>query len=240
MQQEKQQYLDEMEIDLREIFEILKKNVKILIAIPLIAVFLSGIVSFFMLTPIYEASTTLIVGREPNLQDMESEIQYTNLMAYQKLVKTYGEIARSRTVSQEVIKRLDLDLTPGQLQSLTTVTTVNDTELMKISIQHPSPEMAQDIANTLADVFSKRIIEIKKVDSVSVIDPAITPQSPIKPNKKLNVAIAGVLGMMIALGIIFLKEYLDNTIKSAADVEKYLQLPTLGAIPIMTDEDIKA
>lgn len=229
-----------MEIDLREIFQIIKKNISILIAIPLIAILISGIVSFFVLTPIYEASTTLIVGREASQQNLESEIEYTNLMAYQKLVKTYCEIAQSRTISQEVIRQLNLDITPEQLQKSINVTTVKDTELMKISIQHSSPEMAKDIANTLANVFAQRIVEIKKIDSVSMIDPAITPENPIKPNKKLNIAIAGVLGMMVALGIIFLKEYLDNSIKSTADVEKYLQLPTLGAIPIMLEEDLKA
>jgi len=234
-----EQYIEETEIDLREIFQIIKKNILILIIIPVIAVVISGIVSFFVLTPIYEASTTLIVGREVNQLDLESEIEYNNLMAYQKLVKTYGEIAQSRSVSQKVIEQLDLNMTPGQLQNATSVTTVKDTELMQISIQHPSPEMSSKLANTLASVFAQRIIEVKNVDTVSVIDPAITPTSPVKPNKKLNVAIAGVLGLMLALGIIFLKEFLDNSIKTAADVEKYLQLPTLGAIPKMDDDDLK-
>ncbi|MGI6227393.1 MAG: YveK family protein [Peptococcales bacterium] len=238
--QPEQQYIEGVEIDLREIFEIIKKRIALLIAIPIIAMLISGIVSYFVLTPIYEASTTLIVGRDASHQNLESEIEYTNLMAYQKLVKTYGEIAQSRTISQEVINSLDLDMSPQQLQKTISVTTVKDTELMKISVQNPSPEMAKDIANTLATVFSHRIIDIKKVDSVSVIDPAITPQNPVKPNKKLNIAIAGVLGMMLALGIIFLEEYLDNSIKSMADVEKYLQLPTLGAIPLMQEEDLKA
>lgn len=234
---EKEHYIDEMEIDLYELLEIIKKNILLLIVIPIIAMLISGVVSFFILTPIYEASTTLIVGREFN-QNIESEIEYSNLLAYQKLVKTYGEIAQSRTVSQEVIKRLDLDMSPEKLQSISSVTTVKDTELMKVSIRHPSPELAKDVANTLASVFSQRIVEIKKVDSVSVIDHAIIPKSPIKPNKKFNIVIAGFLGLMVALGITFLKEYLDKSIKSMADVERYLQLPILGAIPIMDAEDL--
>lgn len=234
---EKEQYIEEMEIDLREILHIIRKRIWILITIPLIGIIISAVVSFFVLTPIYEASTTLIVGRQ-TFQDPDSEIQYSNLRAYQQLVKTYGEIAKSRSISREVIEKLNLEMTPEQLQNSLKVTTVGDTELMKISVENPSPEMAKNIANTLASVFSERIIEIKKVDTVSVIDPAITPQNPIKPKKKLNIAIAAVLGVMIALGIIFLLEYLDNTVKTIADVEKYLELPTLGTIPKITEEDM--
>jgi capsular polysaccharide biosynthesis protein len=234
---EKEQYIEEMEIDLREILHIIRKRIWILITIPLIGVLISAVVSFFVLTPIYEASTTLIVGRQ-TFKDPDSEIEYSNLRAYQQLVKTYGEIAKSRSISREVIEKLNLEMTPEQLQNSLKVTTVGDTELMKISVENPSPEMAKNIANTLASVFSERIIEIKKVDTVSVIDPAITPQNPIKPKKELNIAIAAVLGVMIALGIIFLLEYLDNTVKTIADVEKYLELPTLGTIPKITEEDM--
>jgi capsular polysaccharide biosynthesis protein len=210
------------------------------VSIPLIGIFISAVISFFVLTPIYESSTTLIVGRQIyNSSEIESEIEYSNLMAYQKLVKTYGEIAKSRSIAAEVIDNLDLDMTPNELQNALNVTTVRDTELMQISVRDESPELSAKLANTIAQVFSDRIIEIKKVDTVSVVDPAIVPNSPVKPNKKLNIAIAFVLCLMIALGIIFLIEYLDNTVKTIGDVEKYLQLPVLGVIPKVKEEDIK-
>ncbi|RYD07019.1 hypothetical protein N752_00120 [Desulforamulus aquiferis] len=76
-----------------------------------------------------------------------------------------------------------------------------------------------------------KVVEIMKVDNVNVIDLAVTPSNPVKPNKKLNILIAGVVGLMIALGLVFLLEFLDRTIKTSEDVKRHLGLPVLGAIP---------
>jgi capsular polysaccharide biosynthesis protein len=76
-----------------------------------------------------------------------------------------------------------------------------------------------------------RIAEAVKAAGVTVIDRAITPRSPVKPKKKLNVAIGGFLGVFVGLGLVFVLEFLDTTLKSAEDVERWLELPVLGRIP---------
>lgn len=91
--------------------------------------------------------------------------------------------------------------------------------------------MAASIANATSAQFSRSVIEIKKVDSVSVVDSAVAPLNPIKPKKLLNILIAFVVGLMTAVGLAFLLEYLDNTIKDSQDVENVLGLPVLGIIP---------
>jgi len=94
-----------------------------------------------------------------------------------------------------------------------------------------NPDLAASIANSMADEFSKAVIDIKKVDSVSIVDTAVTPTHPVKPNKKLNVLIAFVVGLMASVGLVFLLEYMDNTVKTSDDVEKLLGIPVLGVIP---------
>jgi capsular polysaccharide biosynthesis protein len=223
----------EEEIDLRQYWEILRKRWLIVVAIPLIAALTSGIISFFVIKPSYEASTTLIVGKKASEQGQAAAQMLDNnvLLANQQLAKTYATIAQSRTVEESVIKNLNLPLTVEQLDQLVTIDQVKTTEILEIKIANTNPELAATIANTMAQEFSKAVIEIKKVDSVSIVDKAVTPDMPVKPNKKLNVLIALVVGLMVSIGLAVLLEFLDNTVKTSNDVENLLGIPVLGVIP---------
>ncbi len=223
----------EEEIELREYWEVLRKRWLIVIIIPLIAALTSGIISFFVMKPVFQASTTMIVGKKASESGLAAVQMLDNsvLQANLQLAKTYATIAQSRTVEQNVIKDLDLALTVGQLDSMISINPVKTTEILEIQVQNTNPELAADIANSMAHEFSKAVIEIKKVDSVSIVDVAVTPDKPVKPNKKLNVMIAFVVGLMASVGLVFLLEYLDNTIKTSNDVEKLLGIPVLGVIP---------
>ncbi|HBW35483.1 YveK family protein [Desulfosporosinus sp. BICA1-9] len=223
----------EEEIELRQYWEVLRKRWIIVVALPLIAALTSGIISFFVMKPVYSASTTLIVGKKASesgqaaVQMLDNSVLQANL----QLAKTYAAIAQSRTVEQNVIKDLDLSMTIAQLDNMISINPVKTTEILEIQVLNTDPELAASIANSMANEFSKAVIDIKKVDSVSIVDTAMTPTHPVKPNKKLNVLIAFVVGLMASVGLVFLLEYIDNTIKTSDDVEKFLGIPVLGVIP---------
>ena len=223
----------EEEIELRQYWDMLRKRWMIVVLLPLIAALTSGIISFFVIKPVYQASTTLIVGKKASESGQAAAQMLDNsvLLANQQLAKTYATIAQSRTVEQNVIKNLNLSLTVGGLDSMISINPVKTTEILEIQVSNTNPELAASIANTMAQEFSKAVIEIKKVDSVSIVDTAVTPDKPVKPNKKLNILIAFVVGLMASVGIVFLLEYLDNTLKTSSDVEKLLGIPVLGVIP---------
>lgn len=223
----------EEELDLVQYWEVIQKRWLLIVAIPLIAALTSGIVSFFILKPVYEAATTLIVGKKAADANQQAGqlLDYNVLLANQQLAKTYGTIAKSRTVEENVIKALGLSMTSEKLDSNVTVDAVKNTEVLEIKVADTDPALAAKIANSMAQEFSRAVIDIKKVDSVSVIDTAVAPDQPVKPKKTLNVLIALVVGLMASVGLAFLLEYLDNTIKSSSDVENILGLPVLGVIP---------
>jgi capsular polysaccharide biosynthesis protein len=230
----------EQEIDLLQLWEILKKRWLIVIVIPLIAALTSGIISFFVLKPVYQASTTLIVGKkaaDDSAQQAGALLDYNVLMANKQLAKTYGAIAKSRTVEQKVIDKLKIPLTAEQLDGKIKVEPVKDTEVLEFAVTDYNPEMAAKIANAIAEEFSEMVIDVKKVDSVSIIDKAVPPAHPVKPNKKLNVLIAFAVGLMAAVGLAFLLEFLDNTVKNENDVEELLGLPVLGVIPLYNGDE---
>ena len=217
-------------IDLRDIWRIIKKGKWVLLSLPIIAMITSAIISFFVLTPRYEASTTLMVGKTYSGQDAMM-LQYNDILTANQLVKTYSQLAKSRTVVEKVISSENLDITYEALSQSIDVKPVKDTQLIQITVEDVNSERAAKLANVTATVFMSKVIEIMKVDNVNIIDHAVVPNTPIKPNKKLNIVIAGVVGFMIALGIVFLLEFLDRTIKTGDDVKRHLDLPVLGVIP---------
>ena len=218
----------EYEIDLREIFGMLKKRWLMIVSMTTVAVIAAVVVSFFILSPVYESSSTLLVSYK---QNQESIMTYNDLTMSQKLVNTYSEIIKSRSISEAVIKQLNLDLTAEELSKKITVSKVNDTEIIRIKVSDTNPETATLLTNTIADVFKKEIKNIMEIDNVSTIDTAQVPECPVKPNKIMNMAIAGVFGMMVSVGLAFILEFLDRTLKIPTDVERQLGLPLIGAIP---------
>jgi capsular polysaccharide biosynthesis protein len=223
-------------ISLRELMDTLKKRISLILFITLTAVIVSGGVSFFLLTPVYQSSTQLLVNQSKSEQPAinPGEIQ-TNL----QLIKTYNVIIKSPTILDKVISDLDLKMTSQQLNSKITVANEADSQVINLSVQDTNPEAAAEIANKTAAVFQNEIPKIMNVDNVSVLAKAEVgeEQSPIKPKPLLNIAIAMVIGLMAGVGIAFLLEFLDNTVKTEQEVEKLLGLPVLGSITRIKDQN---
>lgn len=218
-------------IDLREIFTILKKRMWIIAIITSVFVVVSIGLSFFILKPVYEANTTLIVNTDTD-KKKDDILTGDQVIVTEKLAITYGEIIKSRTVLEPIIKDLGLNMTYDELYECVQVAPVKNTQIINISVNSKIPKQARDIANALPTVFKGEVKRITKANGIEVIDRAITPDDPIKPKKLLNVSISAVLGVMVGLFVVFLIEYLDNKVKTPQDVEKYLELPLIGVIPL--------
>ena len=225
-------YLEE--ISLREIFFILKKHIKLIVLLLVLAVAISSVVTFFILDKEYSAFTTLMVGK-PRDYINENKIEYNELLLNQKLVSTYGELIKTRVVSEKVISNLGLSLSYNTFRSKVNVSLVKDTEIIGITVTDTDPLLAAEIANETAAVFMDTVQEIMKVENVQVIDEAEPSEYPVSPRPMLNIAIAAILGLMLGIFLAFLLEMLDNTIKTPEDVEKYLGLTVIGSIPNVED-----
>ncbi len=225
-------------ISLRELMETIRKRLNLIVLITMAAVLVSGIVSYFVITPIYQSSTQLLVNQAKSDQPMVNpgEIQ-TNL----QLINTYNVIIKSPAILDQVSKDLDLGMTVSQLNEKITVQSEKDSQVVNITVQDPDPNQAAEIANQIATVFQAEIIDIMNVDNVSILAKAEVGEtpSPVKPRPLLNIAIAFVVGMMAGVGVAFLLEYLDNTVKTEQDVEKLLELPVLGAIATFEEQDMQ-
>ncbi len=216
-------------IDLREFLGIIKKRFWIIVLITVIATAISGVISFFVLKPVYEAKSTLIVDTEK--YEGTQVITGDQISVTQKLAVTYGEIIKSRIVLEDVIKDLKLDYEYEDLVKNITVYPIEETQIISIAVQDANKEKARDIANEIPKVFAEEAKRITKANDIQVIDKAIIPKEPVKPNKIMNILVAAIVGMMTGLFIVFLIEYLDNKLKTTQDIEKYLGLLVLGVVP---------
>lgn len=224
------------EISLREYFLILRNRIWLIILLTVLSIATSGLVSYFILEPEYQTFTTLMVGKPKDYQNVDNKLEYNDLLLNQKLVSTYGELVKTRIVADEVIENLKLDMSYKEFREKVNVNLVKDTEIIKLEVMDTNPVLAAEIANVTAQVFMQNVKDIMMVENIQVIDEAQVPDTPIKPRANLNMAIAGVLGLMMGIFLVFLLEYLDSTIKTPDDVERYLDLPVIGTIPMIEEK----
>ena len=220
---------EEITLDLRDLFRVLRKRMKLIAIITIVCTLISGIMSFFVIPPTYEAKTSIIVGK---LEGQEGNLQNNDVVMYQNLIKTYAEIGKSDRVAEAAGRRLDGSYTPSQIKKMVTVTPQQGTQILIIKAENKSGEEAARIIDAVSEAFMEEARTVYKTGgNISIIDKAKVPENPVKPKKALNVAIAFFIGLMASVGLSFVLEYMDRTIKTEEDVERYLDLPVIGIIP---------
>jgi succinoglycan biosynthesis transport protein ExoP len=181
-----------------------------------------------LLTPIYRASATVLV----NQTQVPGTVAYNDILTSERLTKTYSELIKKRPVLDTVIDELKLPFGPEELAGMIDVEVVGDTQLLRVSAESPDPDQARLIAGTMASAF---IVEntqnqLSRPGSVSVVEAATTPGSPVRPNVLLNTILGTLGGLILACGLAALLEYLDDTVKSPEEVEAAAGLTTLGGV----------
>ena len=220
--------MEEQVISLGEILEVLKKRWKMILIITLLATLVSGLVSFFLISPKYEASTKLFIGKEAGA---EKGYDQSEIAMYQKLMKTYSEAIKTRDLVGRAIKSANSNLTEDEVLEKLTVVTVADTQILQIKINDKNPNMAATMVQAITNEFVTTSKVLVPNGNIKVIESVKVPETPVSPNKKINIAIASLLGLMVSVGISFLLEFLDNTYKNREQLENELGIPVIGTIP---------
>lgn len=215
-------------IDLRDIFNAIKIKIKFILIITIIAMIIGCIYSFCLIEPEYQTNTTLLIKN--NVSD-SSKISSDDIDVSQKLAVTYGEIIKSRAVLNEVIKELNLKTSYEELISCISVSTLNDTEIINVTVKYNDSKKVYKIANKLNQVFYSKAELLGNEENIEILDSPVIPTSPINTSPIKNIAIATSLGLIISLFVIFIKAYFDDKITRIEDVEKYIKLSLLGVIP---------
>lgn len=225
-------------INLKELLGILRKHVFMIITITISAVIISGILSFYFITPIYQTSTQILI----NQKKQEGVFQPGDIQTSLQLTNTYKVIIKSPVILDQVKEKLKLDLSIGMLSKKISVANEKDSQVIAVTVQDKNPQVARNIANTTVEIFKNEVVKIMNIDNVTVLSNAeVTEgQSPIKPNKTFNIGLAGIIGLIISVGISLIIHHMDNTIKKEQDIEKLIGVPVFGVISHMEDDGTKS
>ncbi len=215
-------------IDLLEVLNAVRQHILAIILTTLVLAAASFGVSKFLMTPKYEASALMIVNTR---QDTSATVTSDQINSATKLVSTYSIILKSDTVLNQVIQNLGLSLDYQQLAERVTVSAVDDTQVMKVTVTSDNPEWARQVCEQITQISPDVILEAVEAGSVKVISNASISPEPVSPNVSRNTALGAVAGLVISVGIVFLMVLLDNKINNEEDVSKYLNLTVVGVIP---------
>lgn len=225
----KDKQIDEIEIDLREVFLILLGKSWLILLVGLLTAALAFGFSQFILEPVYESTTQIYIL---NKQDSDT-VTYSDVQLGSQLTKDYAELIQSRFVLESVIEELGLiDMDYEDMLKKVTVSTPTDTRILAITVEDTSPMLAMDTANSIREAAAVHIKNVMDIEAVNVVDTANLPTEKSGPSVLKWTLVGGLIGMLLVMSIVMIWYLMDDTIKTSDDVEKYLGLSTLALIPL--------
>lgn len=228
-----------MELELKDYFRIVMKRIKLILWLVVVVAIITAIFSYWFMKPVYESSTKLIVN---NSQDMSRALDLNSVNLDIRLVDTYKQIIKTAAITDKVAEQNpQLGLTGEQINSMISVSSVSNTQVLTISARSSDYPTTVAVVNEVAKVFVEEIPTIMTVNNVSILNEAkqVENPSPVAPNPVLNIALSIIVALLLGIGLALLLEYLDDTIKDEQDVMQYVDLPVLMSIPSVTEEDLK-
>jgi len=233
---EQQQIVEEEGMTLQELFKIVWINRILIILITLWVGVLGVVYTYVIVTPTYTAKTSLIVQVD---SDNSGTSEQSAISIAQNLMATYKEFVISNLVLESVIEDVEglpEEQTLSGLQNSISITSQSSVLIIYISVENESPELAAEIANTLVEnsiaiANDDEIGYVLLQDKLKVLDPADVETIPSSPNKMLNIVISVLLGGIISLAFVFIKELFNNKFQSASEMEKYLGIKVIAAVP---------
>lgn len=226
------------ELDLKELFEMFwNKKIKIILIMAIFAV-IGVIYSIGFVVPEYTAFTKLVLaGQSSDATGNTTEaITTTDLTINSKLVGTYSELVTSNDVVRQVITNTGIDISEEALKSSIEVSSVEDTDVIRISVTNQNPTYATKLTNETAKAFMEKVAEIYNINNVHVVDEAEEPQSPSNVNHLKDVIIFTFIGVVVAVAYVLIANMLDNTIKTREEVERLYKIPVIAEIPLNITE----
>ena len=228
------------ELDLKELLQIFwEKKIQIILIIMIFAV-IGVIYSLGIVTPKYQASTTLLLATNSSADNTGTgSITTTDVTLNSKLISTYKELATSDKVVRKVISNLGIKISEESLKQSIDVKVVSDSELIKISVTNGNSENAARIANELANVFIEQVKEIYNIDNIHIVDEAEESDAPSNINHTKDVLIFAFIGIVASVIYVFIDNMLDTTVKNAEDIEKTCGVALIASIPFDNFENRK-
>jgi capsular polysaccharide biosynthesis protein len=229
------------QVELKQYLKIIRKRFLLIAAIVIIACVLTGIKSFMFTSPVYSASAKLIVNKSIQVdgqKQMDLGSVETNIM----LINSYIEIINSSAILDKVAEKYpDIKASPDHIGSMLSVSSAKGSQVMDLTATDTSYEEAAKVVNAVATVFKNEIPSIMNVNNVTILSEAKldAQPGPINGNPIINILLSFIVSLMLAIGLVFLLDYLDDSTKTEQDVEQMLDLPVLAQIAKLNKTELQ-
>lgn len=220
---------DEIEINLGELFALLKAQYKLIIISILTMSIIAGVITVFFISRKYQSTASIY----PKPEVTEGMVDYTQINANSLMVNNYIEMLKGNNIQSQAAKELNMET--SEVNAALTISNQTNTQIISITATTTDPELSKQIVDAVVKVFRKEVKETLNVNNIAVVDQAEVATAPVSPNLKMNLIIGALLGGFISVGYLFIKFMLDTHIHNKEEAEKYLGIPMLGSIPYFED-----
>lgn len=235
MNEEKLKSDEYVELDFMRLIRAVCNKAWLVALVSAVSMIIVYLVTFFFVTPKYEASTMFYVNNSPiDFGNASISLSSSDITASKSLVDTYIVILDTWETQKDVIDYAGVDLTCESFQKMVTSESVNETEVFRVTITSEDPQEAEKLANAVAYILPKRINTLVEGTSAQLVSSARTPSKPSSPNYAINSLIGFLLGLILSVGVIALREWMDTTIRLDEDITQSCKHPILVSVPDMT------
>ena len=217
------------ELDLRKLFDMFWNKKYQIIVIVLLFLVMGTVYTMFLVKPVYSSSTSLLLAGS---QNAETTITTTDITINNKLISTYSELIKSKSVIRKVKSSLGLDLSEDAIKKMIKVDAIDSTDLIQITVTNADNELSEKIANKIAVIFIDEVQKYYNIDNVQVVDKAEISYTPSNINHVKDIIMFGFAGVAVAFIVALVINLIDTTIKSSKTIEQEFNVPVLASIPL--------
>jgi len=225
---------EEFEIDIHRLMSALLHKAWLIGLVSIVCAAITLAVTFFFITPKYEATAKFYVNNSASSGGSSVSISSGDLVTSRSLVDSYIVILTTRETMNEVIEQAGVTCTYKEAKQMVSAEAVDETEIIQVTVTSTDPQEAEKLANAIAYVLPYRISSVIEGTSAKVLETAVVPTEPSSPSYPKNTIIGFMLGFVLSIVVVALKEILDTRIRSEEDISRCSDLPILAAIPDMT------
>lgn len=216
---------EEVEIDLSEIFKLIKKHIKLIIILGLLGMIISSAYTVFMVDKKYSSQGSVLLKADVVNGTVDSSQINSNKM----MINNYVKLLQGNNIQSQVANNLNISV--GQVSGSLSITNTEDTQIIEIASTTTDAGLSKRIVDETISVFTTYLQDALDVTNVTIVDqPQVNP-GPVSPNLKKNMMLGAIGGIVVALAFILLTYLLDTKIKNPEQAEQILGIPTLGIIP---------
>lgn len=225
---EKQTLNDEVEIDLGELFKVLKKNILLVLVISLLCAAIGLVSSMFLISKKYSSEATIYIT--PKVTE-QGTIDYNSIQTNSRMVNNYMEILKGETILAKVADQVGMESYSEVLDTLT-ISNPENTELISVSSETTNPELSQQIVSLVISTFTEDMMDILNLNNVTIINDAKVNEDPVSPSVPKYTILGLAVGLVISCGYVFITFLFDKRLRTREEAENFLGVPVLATVPL--------